>query len=203
MRLKKTVIAVSIVGCLILFEQAQCVEITPSNMVLPTSAGEIFSFDFVISDDMDTNAVGFQATINVSGPSSLVFNESNSIAVIGDIDYWVFGNSGGVIITTPDVNSYGFADDPLSGLPEPLSTDDIMARYAFIWDGTEGDYTFVLDLDTQNSFIQNENFEVEALEFTPGPYDGNYNSFTIIVPEPGTLVIFALGGTVLLKKRNK
>jgi hypothetical protein len=205
MQVNKTAVAVFIMGCLIFPVQAQCVVgvvITPSNVVLPATAGEIFSFDFVVLNAMATNATGFKATISVSGPGSLTLDKPDSNAVTNEGAYWVHGNSYGVIIGTPSGNSYSFEDNPSNGNPEPLATDDIMARYAFVWDGTEGDYTFVLNLDTNKSFIQNEDFGKETLTLDRGSYPGNDNSFTINIPEPSTLVIFALGSAVLLKKRS-
>jgi hypothetical protein len=200
MWLKKTAISI-FVGCLIFSVQAQCIVITPSNVVLPASAGEIFSFDFVVFDAMDTNALAFQATISVSGPGILTLDELNSEAVATISDYWAFGNSAVASAFVQDGNSV-FGDYTADGLGEPLYNNDIMARYAFIWDGTEGDYTFTLDLDISKSFVQNGVFETEVLGFTPGSYQGDNNNFTINIPEPCTLIIFALGTTgVLLKKR--
>jgi hypothetical protein len=204
MQVNKTAVAVFILGCLIFPVQAQCVvmtQITPSNVVLPATAGEIFSFDFVV-DANAINATSFGATISVSGPGSLTLDKPASAAVTGEGAYWVYGNSYGVIIKTPSGNSYSFEDNPLNGNPEPLATDDIVARYAFKWGGTVGDYTFVLNLDTQYSYIQNGDFIKEPLGFAPGSYPGNSNSFTVNVPEPSTLVIFVLGSAVLLKKRS-
>lgn len=182
------------------------VEITPSNVVLPASAGEIFSFDFVVFDAMDTNALAFQAIIGVSGPGTLTLDEPNSEAVAVVADYWAFGNSAEATAFVQDGNSV-FGDHTADALGEPLYSDDIMARYAFIWNGIEGDYTFTLDLDTGKSFVlvSPQPGTVEALQFTPGTYlPGDDHSFTINIPEPSTLVIFALGGTVLLlKKRNE
>jgi len=205
MRINKTIAAVLFVLCCLIFSpQAQCVIITPSNVALPASAGGIFSFDFVISDATSTNATAFGATVSVSGPGTLTFNNADSNAVIYNVNYWVHGNSYGVIHGTPMVNSYSFSDNPLYGNPEPLATGDIMTRYAFIWDGTNGDYTFALNLNTLYSFVQNENYIKETLGFAPGSYPGTSNSFTITVPEPCTLIIFAFGSSaVLLKRRGR
>jgi hypothetical protein len=198
MRNNKSAIVVFVAGCLIFSVQAQCVVITPSNIVLPDFVGDIFSFDFVILDATDTNITAFQATVNVKGPGSLTFNALNSEAVAATDGYWAFGNSGGTNAFVQDGN-YVFGGDTSSGY-EPLTSNDIMARYAFIWGGTEGDYTFILNLNTQNSFVQNEYYVKEPLEFTPGSYPGTNNSFTISIPEPGTLVIFVLGGSMVLLK---
>jgi hypothetical protein len=205
MQITKTVVAVFIMVCLIFPVEAQCVVgvvITPSNVVLPTTAGEIFSFDFLVLSAMTTNGTSFKATISVSGPGSLTIDKPNSAAVTSESIYWVYGNSYGVIIGTPDGNSCSFEDNPLNGIPEPLAADDIMARYAFIWDGTEGDYTFVLNLSTNNSFIQDGAYVKESLGFSPGSYPGTSDRFAVNIPEPSTLFIFVLGGAALLKKRS-
>jgi hypothetical protein len=192
MRVNKTIVAAFMMGCLIFPVQAQCVVsavITPSNVVLPITAGEILSFDFVVLDVMAINATSFKATISVSGPGLLTLDKPDSAAVTDEGAYWVHGNSYGVIIGTPSGDSYSFGDNPLNGVPEPLATDDIMARYVFIWDGTEGDYTFILNLNT--------------LGFTPGSsYPGTYNSFTITIPEPSSLLIFVFGSSAVLLKRR-
>lgn len=190
MRVNKTSVAVFIVGCLIFSVQAQCVIIKPSNVVLPASAGEIFSFDFVISDANATSALAFQATISVSGPGTLTLDEPNSEAVAKEAMYW-FENSTSTTAFR-DGNFYKFGDNTTSA--EPLASNDIMARYAFVWeDGIEGYYTFTLDLNTDNSFVQNDSLEIEALRFTPDTYQGGDNYFIVNIPEPSTLVIFALG----------
>ncbi|MFA5238836.1 MAG: PEP-CTERM sorting domain-containing protein [Phycisphaerae bacterium] len=203
MRINKTIAAVFFMLCCLIFsQQAQCVIITPSNVVLPASAGDIFSFDFVISDATSTNAIGFQTTINVSGPGTLTLNVTNSEAVATMAGYWAIGNSADA--TSIGSNPYTFGDNTANSLSEPLYNDDIIARYAFVWDGTNGDYTFVLNLDTLYSFVQNEGYAKEILGFNPGAYPGTSNSFTISVPEPCTLIIFAFGsGAVLLKRRGR
>ncbi len=206
MRVRKTAIAVLfMLGCLIFSAQAQgFVVITPSNVNLPDFVGDIFSFDFVV-DANAINAMGFGATISVSGPGTLTFDVNNSNMVVNDVSYWAHENSGGVVFKVDDVNRiFGFSDDTLSGDPEPLVADvNIMARYAFKWGGTVGDYTFVLNLNTAYSYIQDETFEKEPLEFNPGSYQGSSNSFTVNIPEPCTLIIFALGySAVLLKRRG-
>jgi hypothetical protein len=204
MQANKTAVAVSIVGCLIFSVQAQCVVITPSNVVLPATAGKIFSFDLVVFDANSTSALAFQATISVSGPGTLTLDANSSIAVKEETKYWAFGNSASA--TAFGSNPYTFGDNTANGFGELLYRDDIMARYAFEWDGTKGAYTFTLDLDTSKSFVllPPQPGTAEALQFTPGIYlPGSDRSFTINIPEPSTLVILGLGGMALLKKRRE
>jgi hypothetical protein len=201
MRVRKTAIAVLfMLGCLIFSAQAQGVVITPSNVVLPTSAGEIFSFDFVVFDANSTSAFAFQTTISVSGPGLLSFDELNSEAVAKEAMYW-FENSTSATAVDLGGNSYSFGDNTTPA--ELLGSNDIMASYAFIWNGTEGDYTFTLNLNTSKSFVQRDNLEIEALQFTPGIYYQGGNSYFIVnIPEPGTLIIFTLGSIAALLKRR-
>jgi hypothetical protein len=169
-------------------------------VVLPTTAGEIFSFDFVVLNAMATNATGFQAIISASGPSTLTLNVPKSEAVATVADYWAIGNSADA--TAIGSNPYTFGDNTANSLSELLHNDDIMARYAFVWDGTEGDYAFVLNLETLNSYVQNEYYIKEPLGFTPRSYPGTYNSFTVTIPEPCTLIIFVFGSSAVLLKRR-
>ena len=189
MQVNKIAIAVFTVGCLIFSVQAQCVVIKPSNVALPTSAGELFSFDFVVSGAMNTSALAFQVTISI-GQSGLDFNEPISKAMANAAGYWAFGNSDNANAFVENGN-FVFGDFTTDA--ELLVNNDIMARYAFKWDGTEGNYTFTLDLNTGNSFVQKEDLGIEVLQFTPGAYSGNSNNFIVNVPEPSTLIIFLLG----------
>lgn len=203
----KRIMYIMLLLCAIPLTQAQAVIVTPGNLVMPASAGELFSFDFIITDigDLTREAQGFQAIISVSGPGVLTGDEAGSMAVSSVSAYWLFENSSPVFIDHLD-DSYTFGDNPENGLPQALATNDIMARYAFIWGGTVGWYTFTLDLDTINSFILLEDFfSKEALQFSPGSYpsDNPIDSFKVYIPEPATIILLALGGTVLLRKRMR
>ncbi len=209
MRVIKVAILAFVLSCVIFSGPAEGVEITPIIVSMPDLPGELFSFDFVITDidNLTREAQTFQAVISVS-PGALTGNEAGSIEVRDELAYWLHGNSSPIFIDQGD-NSYSFGDSPDNGIAEPLATDDIMARYAFTWDGTVGDYTFTIDLDMDNSFILLEDFtDTEALQlpnlpWSSGPIVGvTSNSFAVYVPEPTTLILIGLGGLVLLRKRR-
>ena len=188
--------------------------LTPSNVQIPGSPGEIFSFDFVISDDDGVTAATFQSTISIGDPCALTFDDISSEAVSSELDYWVHywrpNNSAGIITTDHGDDSYTFADNPDQSDPcdplnyaVPLDVDDIMARYAFEWDGTVGDYTITLDLDASKTYILNGiTYNMDALTFDRGQYPGDSSSFSVNIPEPTTLILFGLAGTILLRKRR-
>ncbi len=183
------------------------VEVTPSNLVMPSSSGELFSFDLTISSDpTGITAMGFKSTINVSsdvGPGGLTLDVTNSEAVTDYSGYWIYNNSAGVNVLDRGSYNYEFADSPDNPYAEPLFSGDIMARYAFIWGGVAGDYTFTLDLDTSSSYVALDDYvSKEALLLNPGNYPGDSSSFTVTIPEPTTLTLFALGGAIFLRKRR-
>lgn len=190
-------------SCLILSVPAQGVVIEPNIVEMPGSAGGTFRFDYTINNPTGTSARAFQSTMSVSGPGTLTFDAAGSEAVAStNSNYWLFGNSGGAGAIDLGGNSYQFGDDPCDGLAQTLTSSDIMARYSFTWDGTVGDYTFTLDTSISNSFVMNEFFSNEVLQFTQGQYPGQGDSFMVTIPEPTTLMLFALGSAVLLKKRK-
>lgn len=204
MRVMKLAILAFALGYIVETVPVWGIEVTPSNVVLPASAGELFSFDLIInsSDPTGVTASGFQCVIGVS-PGGLTLDATNSEAVNDDPGYWIYGNSASVYAESLGGNNYRFSDRPANPLTETLFAGDTMARYAFTWDGNVGDYTFTLDLDTSNSYVLLDDFfSKETLEFNPGSYPGDISSFTVTVPEPTTLMLFALSSTILLKKRK-
>jgi hypothetical protein len=203
MKVIKVAILAFVLGCIIRAVPVWAIEVTPSNVVLPASAGGLFSFDLVISSTPpDINASGFQCTIGVS-PAGLTFDADSSEAVSENHDYWIYGNSGGAFAEIRDVNKYRFSDSVDKATAETLFPGDIMARYAFIWDGVVTDYTFALNLDIKESYVLLGIYgPEEALLFNPGIYPGNSNSFTVPIPEPTMVCLLGLGGLMLGRSRK-
>jgi len=178
------------------------VELTPSNVVLPTSTGGLLSFDLVISSTApDVNVALFQCTIGAS-PGGLTLDDVSSEAVSTETGYWIYGNSAGANAESLGGNKFRFGDSPDVSFAEILLAGDIMARYFFIWDGVANDHTFTLDLDTSESYIWLDDFSTEALQFNRGDYPGGDNSFTVTIPEPTTVCLLGLGALNLLQKRR-
>jgi hypothetical protein len=211
MKAIKFAILLLLLSCGVFCGKTRGVEIKPYIVLMPGSQDELFSFDLVISEDPALSAQGFQATIsNISGPGVLTFSVAASEAVSGEIAYWVYGNSAGATAIDKGDGSYTFGDGPDNGVAEPLVINDIMGRYAFMWDGTKGDYTFTFDLGTDNSYIQLDDFvSKEALQLPEGIwYDypiisADSSSFTVHIPEPTTLMLIAMGSLALLKHRRE
>jgi hypothetical protein len=205
MKVIKAAILAFVLSCIVETVPVWGIMVTPSDVNLPKSPGELLSFDLVISSSNPTgiNASGFQCTIGVS-PAGLTFDANNSEAVIDELGYWIYDNSGGVYAQILVGNNYRFSDSPSNPPTETLFSGDIMARYAFTWDGTTPDYTFTLYLDTNNSYVRLGNFVTkEALQFDPGSYQGTDNSFTVTIPEPTTICcLLGLGTLALLRKRR-
>ncbi len=204
MRVKQSAVVGIVLSLAILLASAQGdIVIGPTNVMMPTSPGETFSFDYAVSDPMGRSAAAYNSRISVSGPG-LTFDVTGSQAVADNPDYWLSGGIG-MGITALDVGGgiYEFGDGPDDAIGRALSTGDIMARYSFTWDGTPGDFTFTLDSDPYYSFILTEFYVQEGLQFTPGQYPGQGDSFTIPIPEPSTMLLLALGGAGVLKRRRR
>lgn len=207
---RNIVFVLSLILASIISLPAEAVVLTPSNVVIPTLAGEIFSFDLIIDADPGGYlAAGYQSRISVSGPGGLSLDVDTSKAVASnsdpDPDYWVAGNSAGAGAVDRGGDIYDFGDLPLNPGEETLFAGDIMARYAFTWDGTVGYYTFTLDLDSAPlvSFVQNDNLDKDPLGFTPDPYPGNNTSFTVqLIPEPASIILLLFGAAILRKQKS-
>jgi len=98
------------------------------------------------------------------------------------------------------IDVFGPGGLTFDGAAQLLNDGDIMARYAFTWDGTEGLYIFTLDFNTNNSSILNSNFITEALEFEPE--SDPLGSFSVYLPEPITVNLFVLGILGILRRRK-
>lgn len=210
MKAIKLAIFLCVFSCGVFSGTTKGVTIKPFDVMIPSSPGELFSFDLVISEEPGIFAPVFKATIgSVSGPGVLTFDVAASQAVDAETAYWVYGNSEEATAIETDDGTYIFGDGPANGVAEALVIGDIMARYAFTWGGAEGDYTFTLALDTKSSYVYLENFtKKEALQLPAGNwYDypiisADGSSFTVHIPEPTSLVLLGLGGLVLLKQRR-
>ena len=211
MRVMKAAMLAFVLCCITV--PAWAVVIRPSDVVLPTSPGELFSFDLVVKKlPSSFDAEGCQSTVEVSGPGILTFNVASSAAVSNAPSYWLYQNSGGVVAqeTSPGSKKYEFGDGPPD---EGIlgAKDTIVARYAFNWDGTEGLYSFTFDFENLNEnfvFVFVEDYVSYPLKLPGGNWysdpivDADNSSFTVAIPEPNALILFVLGGSILLKKRK-
>jgi len=197
----KLAIFLFLLSCGVFCGTTRGVEVQPTIVQMPSSPGELFSFDLVISTEPNPLAQAFKATIDsVTGPAGFVltFDIPSSQAVSGESAYWLYTNSDGATAIGSGVGPYTFGDNPHNGEAQELTVDEVMARYAFTWGGVEGDYTFTFNLDTAMSYILLEDLSSkEALQLSEGS-----NSFTVHIPEPATLVLLSLGGLILLKQRR-
>lgn len=200
MKTIKTLSLLCFLSCVIFCGQSRGAEIQPSVVLMPGSPGEPFSFDLVVSQDPGILAQGFQSVIsNINGPGALTLNIPYCVAVAVDTDYWLYGNSAGVTaFYNPGDGSYTFGDGPGDGIAQAPIVDNIVGRYAFTWDGTEGNYTFTFDLNTEMSYFLLDDLSTrEALQLS-----GGGDSFTVYIPEPSTLALLGLGCLSLLKRRR-
>ncbi len=194
---------------IILSAAAFGMEVQPTNIVIP-SAGGTFSFDFVANTSPGQDAYAAQATIgSISGPSTLTFNSGASEAVAAsNTDYWVYGNSAGAAAIDNGGGSYTFSDGPDDPAIASINAGNILARFAFIWDGTVGNYTFNMDLDTASSFalledFSNAPFTLPTDDWFSGPIvDATDSSFTIHIPEPASIILAGFGGLALLRRHR-
>jgi hypothetical protein len=86
-----------------------------------------------------------------------------------------------------------------------------VARYAFNWTGIGGLCKFIFDfsnLDDNYVLGPSPKYESYPLELPQGNWysypivDADTSSFTVAIPEPGTLILLTLGSTILLRKHK-
>ncbi len=204
----KTIIR-SLLCCIVLTGVALGMEVKPTNFSGYTSAGT-FSFDFVVTGQPAADAASVQVTLGsiTGGTSALVLNAATSEAVKTDPAYWLAGNLPDPFATKSG-SAYLFSDGASNPPSASIDVGDKIARFAFTWDGTPGDYTFNMNLNSSNSFVDLSDFSRLSMTLPggawfSGPVTGaTTNSFTVsLIPEPVTIALFALGGLVALRKRN-
>ena len=162
----------------------------------PPSAGDSVWFDVFVVDPMGESAQNIQLTLSMQpiGAASLIFDATASQAVDSDPSYWVLGNSVGAGALSLGGDKYQFGDSPDNGLAELLGQDDIVARFAFTWNGNAGDYLASVDTGLTNTYIMDESFDLAAPEWVA-------SELTLHVPEPATVMLMALGGCTLVRRR--
>jgi len=199
MKAIKLLTLLCVLSCGVFCGTTRGVEVQPTVIQMPSSPGEPFSFDLVISAEPNPLAQAFQATIDSISPSGLLtFDIPSSEAVSGVPVYWLYANSAGAAAIGSGAGPFTFGDNPNDGEAQELTVGEVVARYVFTWGGTEGDYTFTFDLDTAMSYILLEDLSSkEALQLS-----GGGDSFTVYIPEPNTLVLLGLGCLTFLKKRR-
>lgn len=199
MKTIKILTLLCILSCGVFCGTTKGVEVQPTIVQMPSSPGELFIFDLVISAEPNPLAQAFQATIDSINPSGVLsFDIPSSEAVSGEPAYWLYANSAGAAAIGSGNGPYTFGDSPNNGEAQELTVNEVMARYAFMWDGTVDDYTFTFDLDTAMSYILLEDLtSKEALQLSEGG-----DSFTVHIPEPNTLILLGLGFLTFLKKRR-
>ena len=159
--------------------------------------GATIWFDILIDDAMGQSADAAKITLTVepvAHAGSLTFDATASSAVVTSDDYWLFGNSGGAGALTHGTNMFEFGDSAETLPPDLLENEDIVARFAFTWDGTAGDYLITIDSDTDNTYLL-QNYVQEEPEVSDNPV-------TLYIPEPASAILFALGSLAALRRRR-
>jgi hypothetical protein len=196
--------------CFFLTGIALGMEVKPANFSGYSGAGT-FSFDFVVSGQPASDAAAVQVTIAsiTGGTSALVLNSATSEAVKTDAAYWLAGNQPDPFATKSG-SSYLFSDSASSPPSTSMDIGDKIARFSFAWDGTPGTYTFNMNLNSNNSFVDLSDFSRLSFALPTGTWyagpitSATSSSFTVnLVPEPVSIVLLGLGGLMALKRRAR
>jgi hypothetical protein len=181
------------------------IEVKPANFSSP-SPGGVFSFDFIVTSAPSQPALGVQLTIASVTGTGLDFNSIESKKVTSNSLYWVFNNSVGAE-AFPSGSSFVFGDGANDPTSETIQVGDIIARFAFNWNGAAGDHTFNLNRNIANSFVFLDNFNNDSVALPAGQWyaspiiSATDSSFTVhLVPEPVSIVLFGLGGLAVFRK---
>ena len=163
----------------------------------PVHPGDPIWFDVLVNDAMGDRAQNIQITLSVVpvATGAITFDAAESEAVENDVSYWVFGDSVGAGALDLGSDTYQFGDSPDSGVAESLINGDIVARFAFTWDGVVDDYLVTVDTGLSNTSILDENFETVAPSWVSNPV-------MLHVPEPTTVAIIAVGSLAALRRRR-
>jgi hypothetical protein len=191
----KARVAVVLVVCLCLSVSVQAVVISMVQDQMPNNPGGIYSFKMAVLDAQGSSASAFQSSLSVAGPGTLTLNVAESVAVAQNSNYWLFGNSDGAEALDKS-GQFEFGDNSHDGMSRMLMINDIVGKYAFAWDGTQGWYTFTFNLDLAHSFIVDDQFANQPLSFESGN-----TAFEVFIPEPATCLLMGLG--IFAVKRSR
>jgi hypothetical protein len=164
---------------------------------LPSNPNDTFAFDLLYKDS-PISAVSFQSTVKITQGdiSALTLDITSSEQIESDSNYWLFNNSGQVKALQSEPGAFVFSDFSDDGLAVQITQAMTLAHYVFIWDGTEDTFTFTLDTDVVDSSLL-VNFQDEPVEL-----DSTDNSFSVLIPEPASLLMLALGSAAMLKNKK-
>jgi len=158
--------------------------------------------DVIVSDAPWFNPVGFQVTLDISGPPPVGDNLDldfvpfvSEIYTFKDPEYWLFENSLGLTMVDLDGNSLQVGDSTANGLPAVISNDDRLAKFVFVTH-YPGMYTIDVDNSDLHTFFLDEHFSKHGIDVSVDPLH-------VAVPEPGSLsVLLAASALVLIRRRR-
>jgi len=193
---------------IVLLSTAFGIGIKPVNFSSP-SAGGVFSFDFIVTEAPSQPAQGIQLTIASVAGTGLDFNSPASKAVKDNSQYWILNNSSGTE-AFPSGSSFVFGDGANEPSSETMQVGDIIARFAFNWDGIPDSYTFNMNLNNIYSYAYLENYSKESVILPAGQWftspitSATASSFTVnLVPEPMSMTLLGLGSLALLRRYRR
>lgn len=175
----------------------------PTNPTLTTGAPRPASFGtatFILADDF--SAMSFTATIfniDVTGSQTADTNDNLGNAHI---------HAGPAV--TPTTNGpvvWGFFGSPFNdnnpndAVVTPFTTG-VGGTFSGKWDAPEGNGGTNLALQVANILAGRSYINFHTSQFAGGEIRGNIVAVAVTTPEPGTLVLFGLGGAMLRLRRR-